>query len=138
MRPWSTPAAGRLSLWRWSATPDKSIDWQSNDNWTSYAEAGFSAVIDPAVMLADDEATAPANWHVLLTVSAGGRTIAAPLTRRDLNGSTGQLPVGPMLGSSRMAVEMRAANHWPDLRSGDAALRGDIRGAHRANPAADC
>ena len=88
---------------------DKSIDWQSNDNWTSYAEAGFSAVIDPAVMLADDEATAPANWHVLLTVSAGGRTIAAPLRLRDLTGSTGQLPVGPMVGSSRMAVEMRAA-----------------------------
>ena len=86
---------------------DKSIDWESNDNWTSYADAGFSAIIDPAVMLEEDASTAPANWHVLLTVSAGGRTIAAPLTRRDLNGSTGQLPVGPMLGTSRMAVEMR-------------------------------
>lgn len=86
---------------------DKSIDWESNDNWTSYADAGFSAVIDPAVMLAGNEA--PADWYVLLTVTAGGRTLAAPLTRRDLNGSTGQLPVGPMLDTSRMAVEMRPA-----------------------------
>ncbi|MET3923478.1 CDP-glycerol glycerophosphotransferase [Arthrobacter sp. UYEF20] len=84
---------------------DKSIDWESNDNWTSYAEAGFSAMIDPAVM--QGGTGAPADWYVLLTVAAGGRTFAEPLTRRDLNGSTGQLPVGPMLETSRMAVEMR-------------------------------
>ena len=30
---------------------DKSIDWESNDNWTSYADAGFSTTIDPADML---------------------------------------------------------------------------------------
>ncbi|MDF9749120.1 CDP-glycerol:glycerophosphate glycerophosphotransferase [Arthrobacter sp. ES3-54] len=88
---------------------DKSIDWESNDNWTSYADAGFSATIDPAVVLEENGAAEPASWHVLLTVSAGGHTLAAPLTRRDLNGSTGQLPVGPMQGTTRMAVEMRAS-----------------------------
>lgn len=88
---------------------DSSIDWESNDNWTSYSEAGFSAIVDPAVMLDGKGAAEPANWHVLLTLSAGGRTLEAPLTRRDLTGSTGQLPVGPMLGGSRMAVEMRPA-----------------------------
>lgn len=88
---------------------DKSIDWDSNDNWTSYADAGFSAIIDPAVMLEENGPGDPANWYVLLTVSAGGRTLMDPLTRRDLNGSTGNLPVGPMWGTSRMAVEMRPA-----------------------------
>ncbi|WP_306903627.1 bifunctional glycosyltransferase/CDP-glycerol:glycerophosphate glycerophosphotransferase [Arthrobacter pascens] len=88
---------------------DSSIDWESNDNWTSYTEAGFSTAIDPAVMLDGNGAGEPASWHVLLTVSAGGKTLAAPLTRRDLTGSTGQLPVGPMSGTSRMAVEMRPA-----------------------------
>ncbi|WP_175558548.1 CDP-glycerol glycerophosphotransferase family protein [Arthrobacter sp. ok362] len=88
---------------------DKSIDWESNDNWTSYSDAGFSTTIDPAVMLEGNGAAAPVSWYVLLTVSAGGRTLTAPLMRRDLNGSTGQLPVGPMQGTTRMAVEMRAA-----------------------------
>ena len=88
---------------------DKSIDWESNDNWTSYADAGFTATIDPAVMLEENGATDPASWHVVLTVSAGGHVLTAPLTRRDLNGATGQLPVGPMQGSTRMAVEMRGA-----------------------------
>ncbi|MET3206561.1 UNVERIFIED_ORG: CDP-glycerol glycerophosphotransferase [Arthrobacter sp. UYEF13] len=88
---------------------DSSIDWESNDNWTSYSEAGFSALIDPAVMLIGNGTTESASWHVLLTVSAGGKTLEAPLTRRDLTGSTGQLPVGPMVGNARMAVEMRPA-----------------------------
>ena len=44
----NTEEAVQLTVQRHS---DKSIDWESNDNWTSYAEAGFSAVIDPAVML---------------------------------------------------------------------------------------
>nr|WP_256214071.1 CDP-glycerol:glycerophosphate glycerophosphotransferase [Arthrobacter sp. ov118] len=100
----STGATARLAVERHS---DKSIDWDSNDNWTSYADAGFSTIIDPAVMLEENATAELANWHVLLTVSAGGRTITAPLTRRDLTGSTGRLPVGPMQGASRMAVEMR-------------------------------
>ncbi|MGP4033795.1 CDP-glycerol glycerophosphotransferase family protein [Pseudarthrobacter sp. 1C304] len=87
---------------------DPSIDWESSDNWTSYADAGFRTVIDPAVML-DGVTGAPSEWHVLLRVSAGGRTLEAPLTRRDVNGSTGSLPVGPMLGTARAAVEMRPA-----------------------------
>ena len=86
--------------------PDQSIDWEANDNWTSYADAGFRTIIDPAVML---EGAGSGEWHLLLTVSAGGRTFEAPLTRRDANGSTGQLPVGPMLDTSRLAVEMRPA-----------------------------
>lgn len=88
---------------------DASIDWDSNDNWTSYAEAGFTATIDPAVVLESREGADLANWYVLLTASAGGKTIAAPLTRRDLTGSTGHLAVGPMRNESRMAVEMRPA-----------------------------
>jgi len=86
---------------------DTAIDWESNDNWTSYAEAGFTTVIDPLLMLERAASAEPAQWYVLLTVSAGGRTLEAPLTRRDLNGSTGRLPVGPMTGTSRMALEMR-------------------------------
>ncbi|MET3949923.1 CDP-glycerol:glycerophosphate glycerophosphotransferase [Arthrobacter sp. UYEF36] len=88
---------------------DPSIDWESNDNWTSYADAGFRTIIDPAVMLEGLGSDGPSEWHVLLTVTAGGRTFEAPLTRRDANGSTGSLPVGPMVDSSRMAVEMRPA-----------------------------
>lgn len=86
---------------------DQSIDWESNDNWTSYSEAGFSAIIDPAVMLDGSQDADLAAWHVQLTVKAGGQTLTAPLTRRDLTGSTGQLAVGPMRENSRMAVEMR-------------------------------
>ncbi|MEC5190995.1 MULTISPECIES: CDP-glycerol:glycerophosphate glycerophosphotransferase [unclassified Arthrobacter] len=100
-----TQQAIQLTVQRYS---DSSIDWESNDNWTSYAEAGFRTTIDPAVMLASEHAS-QANWHVVLTVSAGGRTLSAPLSRRDLNGSTGQLPVGPLLADARMAVEMRPA-----------------------------
>lgn len=88
---------------------DQSIDWETNDNWTSYADAGFRTIIDPAVMLEGPGSEGPSEWHVLLTVTAGGRTFEAPLTRRDANGSTGTLPVGPLLESSRMAVEMRPA-----------------------------
>lgn len=88
---------------------DKSIDWESNDNWTSYADAGFTATIDPAVVLEEKGAAVPASWHVLLTVSAGGQTLSAPLTRRDLNGATGRLPVGPMQDITRLAVEMRVS-----------------------------
>ncbi|WP_211878089.1 CDP-glycerol glycerophosphotransferase family protein [Pseudarthrobacter albicanus] len=103
-----TEEAVQLTVERHS---DASIDWESSDNWTSYAEAGFRTTIDPAVMLdADaDPAVPPANWYVLLTVTAGGRSLSAPLSRRDLNGATGQLPVGPMLDVARTAVEMRPA-----------------------------
>jgi CDP-glycerol glycerophosphotransferase len=99
-----TEEAVQLTVQRHS---DQSIDWESNDNWTSYAEAGFRTTIDPTVMLGLNPATAPSNWYVLLTVSAGGKSLSAPLSRRDLNGSTGQLPVGPMVDLARMAVEMR-------------------------------
>ncbi len=102
----NTEEAVQLTVQRHS---DKSIDWESNDNWTSYAEAGFSAVIDPAVMLEHNGDLERANWYVRLSVTAGGRTITAPLTRRDLTGSTGRLPVSPMSDASRMAVEMRPA-----------------------------
>lgn len=88
---------------------DQSIDWESNDNWTSYADAGFRTVIDPAAMLEGPGAGGPAEWHVVLTVTAAGRSFEAPLTRRDANGSTGTLPVGPLLDTSRIAVEMRPA-----------------------------
>ena len=38
---------------------DQSIDWESNDNWTSYADAGFRTTIDPAVMLEGPGSGAP-------------------------------------------------------------------------------
>lgn len=100
----NTAEAVQLTVQRYS---DKSIDWESNDNWTSYAETGFSTVIDPVVMLEGDGSPELSTWYVQLSLTAGGRTMTSPLTRRDLNGSTGQLPVGPMLDASRMAVEMR-------------------------------
>ena len=53
-----TAEAVQLTVRRHS---DRSIDWESNDNWTSYAEAGFRTTIDPAVMLAANPATPPAT-----------------------------------------------------------------------------
>lgn len=99
-----TREAVQLTVQRHS---DSSIDWEANDNWTSYAEAGFSTIIEPGVMLGANGPAERANWYILLDVTAGGRTMSAPLARRDLNGSTGRLPVGPMLADSRMAVELR-------------------------------
>ena len=89
---------------------DSAIDWESNDHWTSYAASGFTTLIDPAVVLGnEDSAVDLPNWHLVLTVSAGGVIREAPLTRRDLNGATGHLAVGPMVGTSRVAIEMRSA-----------------------------
>ena len=88
---------------------DSAIDWESNDHWTSYAASGFTTLIDPAVVLRNEDSADLHNWHLILTVSAGGVIREAPLTRRDLNGATGHLAIGPMLGTSRVAIEMRSA-----------------------------
>ncbi|WP_427130807.1 bifunctional glycosyltransferase/CDP-glycerol:glycerophosphate glycerophosphotransferase [Pseudarthrobacter sp. S9] len=88
---------------------DSSIDWEANDNWTSYSDAGFRTVLNPSLLLDEVAGQDTAEWHVQLTVTAHDRRLEGPIARRDLNGSTGQLGIGPMQGTSRVAVEMRPA-----------------------------
>ncbi|WP_434612868.1 bifunctional glycosyltransferase/CDP-glycerol:glycerophosphate glycerophosphotransferase [Arthrobacter sp. A5] len=86
---------------------DPTIDWESNDNWTSYAETSFRTVIDPRQLLETAEYSEVTAWHIRLTLRAYDRTLEGIIAGRDLTGSTGQLDVGPMMGTERLAVEMR-------------------------------
>lgn len=84
---------------------DPAIDWDANDNWTSYADSGFSVSIDPAALPAGD--TAPSSWSLGLRLTAQGQVLESPVTRRDTSGAAGTVPIAPMNGDHRIAVEFK-------------------------------
>ncbi|MHA7180891.1 bifunctional glycosyltransferase/CDP-glycerol:glycerophosphate glycerophosphotransferase [Arthrobacter sp. MDB2-24] len=88
---------------------DPRIDWDANDNWTSYASSGFQTVIDPAWLLNSDQENIN-TWSVKLVLRAYDRELEARITKRDLTGATGRLAVGPMMGDERLAVEVNGAS----------------------------
>lgn len=84
---------------------DSRIDWDANDNWTSYASSGFRTLIDPQLML-NSEQEDISTWSVKLRLRAYDRELEADIAKRDLTGATGSLAVGSMAGNQRLAVEV--------------------------------
>lgn len=84
---------------------DPRIDWDANDNWTSYADSGFTIDIDPGVLL-DADATA-SSWSLKLRLTAYDRVLEAAVTRRDTSGAAGTVPIAPMAGERRVALEFK-------------------------------
>ncbi|WP_247826370.1 bifunctional glycosyltransferase/CDP-glycerol:glycerophosphate glycerophosphotransferase [Arthrobacter antioxidans] len=84
---------------------DPRIDWDANDNWTSYADSGFSTRIDPSMLLADG-ATA-SSWWLKLRLTAHDRVLESPVTRREMTGAAGSVPISPIDGQRRVAVEFK-------------------------------
>ncbi|MBG6181912.1 bifunctional glycosyltransferase/CDP-glycerol:glycerophosphate glycerophosphotransferase [Arthrobacter sp. CAN_A1] len=87
---------------------DHRIDWEANDNWTSYAASGFSAVINYHQLL---EGHAPdiGTWSVRIRLKAFDRELEGSILKRDLAGATGTLPIAQMMNNTRLAVEFRPA-----------------------------
>lgn len=81
------------------------IDWDANDNWTSYADSGFTATIDPATLLAADSTTS--SWSLKLRLKAYDRVLESAVTRRETAGAAGTVPIAPMVGERRVALEFK-------------------------------
>lgn len=84
---------------------DPAIDQEANDNWTSYADSGFTVDIDPADLLAEDTTT-PA-WSLRLRLTAQGRIVESAVMRRETAGAAGTVPIAPMDGNRRVALEFK-------------------------------
>ncbi|PPB50566.1 hypothetical protein C4K88_01340 [Arthrobacter pityocampae] len=85
---------------------DPRIDWEANDNWTSYADSGFSTRIDPSMLLADDSGAT--SWWIKLRLTAHDRVLESPVTRREMTGAAGTVPISAIDGQRRIAVEFKS------------------------------
>lgn len=84
---------------------DHTIDWTANDNWTSYAASGFKLSINPAELFEAAKDDSSNRWNLVLALTVFGREFDQLETTRDMRGSGGFVPVGPMSNGTRMAIE---------------------------------
>lgn len=76
---------------------DPRIDLVAADRWMSYAEAAFTATVDPRLLVdLKPDTGAAAQWALQVTLRFGGMAVSDTIRSRDADTVPRRLPVGPL------------------------------------------